>query len=365
MRVLPAVVLLCACQPGEPVAWVEGFGYGWTGFNHRVSHIGFAIVDDEAEIAIVGGTSTSNEDPVLPGECDPDACFELSTNDTADVDLRWVRVAPKKERTGVEWVDIVADADGETVTAVVPLDRKARGDVFAVIGGFVLDTDHAPSGGPSCYDPAYGWHPRRIAVTLGEPRLSGSRDAVEVDVTAIFEAGLSLEAERACIDAIATQALVPMGVQVVAIVGKDLAIDVADVTHDETYTWGCEDVSGFCLEPDPQPDPDLDDRPLDLDLSASVAGWTSFDFRFFAHDPDDRGAYLRTLSVAFDAEEGWASGHATNHSPVTQLSGFEYAFAGSIRAMTPADPPERGRIEANVPAEVDAEGEPSLHRFPL
>jgi hypothetical protein len=104
---------------------------------------------------------------------------------------------------------------------------------------------------------------------------------------------------------------------------------------------------------------------LDLDLESAAAGWSAFDFRFHPNDAEDRGAYLRTLSFAIDASAGEAAGTATNYSPVSQLSGFEYAFTGTIRSVALEEAPERGRVQEEIPAEVDAEGDPSPQRLPL
>jgi len=342
---------------------MEGFGFGWELFNHRVSYLAFEVTEDVARVSVVGGTSTTGIDPVLPEECDPDTCGELPFTDRAGVRVRWGRTSTRGVQFARGTASVIATAEGATAPLEIPLDHKGRGEAIAVVAGFTLDTDHPLSGGDACYDPAYGWHPRRIAVELGEPELSDDRRSVSVDVTGWFVAGYSLEDERQCVDEVAEQARVPIDVAVLAVVG-DRPVGTADVAHEESYTYGC--TSFPCLSPDPQPDPDLSARPLDLsDLEEPAVGWSKFDFRFHVDDPDDRGAYLRTLSVDADLAGGTASGHATNYSPGTQLSGFDYAFSGTVRGMEVGGELERGVVEETVTVDLEEDGTPVIHDLPL
>ncbi len=359
-----SIVLAAGCSAPAEATWPTGFGYGWSGFNHRLSFAHFGLDGDEAVVGVVGGTSTTGVEPVLPDGCDADTCDEFPVRDQAEVHVAWARVASKRVGFGRGVAAIVADADGETTRLVVPLERRARGEASAWITGLTVDTDHAPEGGEACYDPALGWHVRRLGVALEDVTLAADGRSVEVSVRASFEAGNSLESERECVDAIVPEARVPIAVEVLVIAG-DLARHEDEVAHGASYASGCEGSTGFCLNPDPQPDPDLADRPLDPALRGLAAGWSAFAFTFHDDDPDGRGAYLRTLSLGLDTEAGWASGHATNYSPFTQLSGFDYAFAGTVVGVALDDAPRTGEARDTIPAELDAQGRPTLFRLPL
>ncbi|MBW1878773.1 MAG: hypothetical protein JRJ84_10465 [Deltaproteobacteria bacterium] len=342
---------------------MEGFGFEWAFFNHRVSHLTFGVEGDAARVSVVGGTSTTGIDPVLPEQCDPDTCGELPFTDSAVVEVRWGRATSRKVHFARATATVVATAEGSTEALEVPLDRKGKGELIAVIAGFTLDTDYPLSGGEACYDPAYGWHPRRIAIELGEPELSSDGRSAVLDVTGWFTAGNSLEDERQCVDEVAAEAQVPIDVDVLVVVGNG-SIGTAQASHEETYSYGC--TSFPCLSPDPQPDPDLSVRPLDLfELEAPLVGWSRFDFQFHTDDPGDRGAYLRTVSVDADLAGGTASGHATNYSPATQLSGFDYLFSGTVRAMDVDGELERGVVEDTVTVDLKEDGTPVIHELPL
>ncbi len=331
---LLACCLLSACGSSESVQWVEGVGFEWDLFNHRLSYAELQVGDDAVDIVVVGGTSTTlsatGAPPDLSAECDPDEtesalpCDEFPFNDTAFVEIRTGRGSGSKVASGTGTVDVVADADGETTSIEIELSRKPKGDVIALIHGLTVDTDEPLADGPSCYDPAYGWHPRRIAVVLGEPSVDGMTVTVPVEVA--FEAGNSLEDERQCIDAVIEQARVAMtvGVQVIS-AGGDAVSET--VSHGQVFEY-----SGTAGSPGEQAAPDLSERTIDLAFDGPI-GWSAVDFRFHEDDPEDRGAYLRSMSFALDVSSTSASGAATNFSPGTQLSGFDYSFAGTVSAI--------------------------------
>lgn len=363
-----ACLLLLALLPGcnKPIqaTWPIGWSFGWASFNHRVSYIGYALSETAASTSIVGGTSTTNIDPPLPDGCDANTCQELPFTDKANVEVDWARVVSRKAAFGRATGQVVADAAGETQTVTVPLDRSARsGTVTAWITGFTVDTDHALSGGSACYDPASGWLPRHLAIGLANPTLSSDRQSATVDVSATFEAGYTLEDNRQCIDAVVPEALVPVSVDVLVVAGPfdPQRIQVADSM---SYTYGnC--TGAPCMDPDPQPDPDLSTRPLQIDPPGAAAGWTSFDFEFMTSFANDRGAYLRTWQVAFDPDAGWASGHATNYSPPTQLSGFDYNFTGEIDSVLLDSDVQRGSVSQQIPVKLDDNGRPVFSTLPL
>lgn len=362
----PALLLILAvlpaCSAPQTATWPTGWSYGWEGFNHRLSYAGYALTDTEASVAIVGGTSTTGIRPPLDDSCDPDTCKEYRAVDHANVQVDWARVTTRKATFGRATAQLVADAAGDSQTLTVPFDRHARGQVTAWITGFTIDTDHALSGGPACYDPASGWNPTHMAIQLDNAALASDGQSATVDVSAIFEAGKTLEDARQCIDAVNDQALVPISVDVLVVAGN-FEVATYPVSDSMSYTYGCTGIP--CTEPDPQPDPDLSQRPLVLDPAGAAAGWSAFDFRFHVDDPDDRGAYLRTFQVGFDASAGWASGHATNYSRVTQLSGFDYAFTGQIDAVDLGVDVEYGSVSDRIDVKLDDAGHPVFSTLPL
>jgi hypothetical protein len=367
VRAAPLLLLLAGCGGGESeIVTMEGFGYGWDLFNHRLSYLHAGVdagADDaggEASIAVVGGTSTTGVTPQLDDTCDPDTCGEFPFVDDSLVELRWARAVSRGVIVGTGTIDLAADADGDVQPLVIELPNRGDGDVVALIGKLVIDTDRPTSDGADhCYDPGYGWHPRRIAVQLGEPTLDGEGTSVSLDVNGFFEAGNSLEEERACIDEINELAVASMTVGVTVIVGAD---DVEQQDVLQGAAWECGDCP---YDPNEQPDPDPAERPLEMSAEGRIFGWSSLDWRFHADDPEGRGAYLRTLSFDVDADGGVASGHATNFSPATQLSGFDYAFEGVARGVAVSGDPSRGTIEATLPAELDDAGFPVVTTLPL
>ena len=80
------------------------------------------------------------------------------------------------------------------------------------------------------------------------------------------------------------------------------------------------------------------------------------DFQFHVDDAEDRGAYLRTIEYLADPVGGTAWGHATNYSPGTQLSGFDYAFSGTVVGVGFDGEVERGTASGTIEELVDEEG---------
>lgn len=350
------LVALGGCTSDVEVTWLEGFGFEWDLFNHRLSHLQFGLLPSQADVAMVGGTSTTGVSPELPAECDPDTCDEFPFFDEALVEVR-AATASLPVATGSATVDLEVGADGATATLEVPLDRRGKGDAIAILDGITLSTDHPLSGGASCYDPAYGWHPRRIRVALGEPVIDG--DVATVPVEAMFEAGESLESVRQCVDAVNDQAVVALTVGVRVIAGRG-APGSAAVSQTMEYRLG----DGGTTTPLPQDPPDLADRTVALAWTGPY-GWSTVDFSFHVDDPEGRGAYLRSLSFFLDPETSSASGHATNYSPGTQLSSFDYTFAGEARALDLGVTPTRRFAADTLEVELDGDGAPVVERLRL
>ena len=370
MRAVAPVVLLIGLGSGcggpeVEFGTVEGFSYGWDLFNHRVSHLEWGVVPGEepgsaeAAIGIVGGTSTTGFSEPVGEECG-DGCEEFPFRDDSLVKLDYAAIHTRKATVGTAEITLEVGADGGEGRLLVPLGSRGKGEAVAVITKLVVDTDHAlADGSEGCYDPEKGWHPRRIAVALGDAALDGTGEFVEVDVSAAFAAGNSLEDERQCVDAVNHLAVASVTVGVTAIAGE-VDASVQEVAHGLAYTYGNGPTN-----PDPQPDPDLADRPLDLRAEDRVFGWSALDWSFHVDDPAERGAYLRTLSFDADVETASASGHATNYSPITQLSGFDYEFSGTVRAIGVKGDIARRTVEETLPTEIGDDGEPVVSTFSL
>ncbi len=337
-----ALAVLAGCGGREEISWLEGFDYGWQLFNHRVSTLDVRVADGAATVAVVGGTSTTGV-PLgdLPQACDPDTCAEFPFVDTADVGVRWGS-AETRSAVGVGSITLEVGADGASGEVEVPLSRRAN-EATAVLNGFALTTAAAPI---ECYDPAFGWHPRRIRLSLGAATVDG--DVAIVPVEAIFEAGASLEAERACIDAVAAQAVVGVRLDVLVVGGSSSQATVAG-----SASFG---FSGSATDPGEQALPDPAAWDVGVAAERALVGWSTVDFQLHTTDPDGRGAYLRTLGFHADAVAGVAEGFATNYSPGTQLSGFDYTFEGVVEAVDLGADVNRGLLEVTYEIVLDDDG---------
>lgn len=348
---------LSGCAGPTSFEVASGFGYRWVGFNHRLAHASFSAGDPTA-VAVIGGASTTGVAPALDDGCDADTCKEFPFLDDADVWVEADRVTARGVATATGVLALEVGADGADGELRIAMDRVPKGGLDAWIAGFSLDTRHALSGGDACYDPAFGWMPREIGLSVGAP-VAGDGE-VRVPVSARFVAGESLEEVRACLDAVNEQAIADVEIEVAVAAGAITSARVP-VSHTLAYEYG-----DGPFDPAPQPAPDLSARPLDVPDGAAL-GWSSVHFDFHVGDPEGRGGYLRSLSwLATGADGGSASGHADNYSPATQISGFDYAFEGEVVTLVP----DRGevtrvRAAATLPAALDAGGVPILTELPF
>lgn len=353
---LPLLPLLAAGCFGEDVeiSWLRDLGFGWTGFNHRVSYLHFEVADDGLDMAVIGGASSTSYVPELPSGCDEETCSELPFIDTSSVTIGWGRTTTNLA-TGSTTATVVATPAGGETTVEIPLVGRGKGQAAVLLQALTVDTDYELSGGDDCYVPMLGWHPRRLAVSLEDPELSDDRRSVTVGLRAIFEAGYSFEEYRACQDEVVDRARVPITVQVLAVATPN-GLEHHDLAHQQYYEF-----SGNQFDPEEQPDPDLAERPLALSWDDAIAGWSAIDFHLHEDDPDLRGAYLRSLSVGLNVDQGWASGHATNYSPGTQLSDFSYRFEGEVTALEADSPVEWGQASFDeIEAELDDDARPVI-----
>lgn len=302
----------CSSQPvgGQEALWMQSAYFDWDLFNHRVSALRFGFAGDDAELAVVGGTSTTNTPADLEDVCDPSTCFELPFEDRAFTEFGWGRLVADEAAIGVGAVALEVPPGGASGTVDIALPDVPAGEITALLAGFALDTDRALSGEPACYRPEYGWHPRRFAIAIDAVSVDEATNVGTVEVSAQFDPGPSFEDERACIDDVVERSVVGVTVDVVLLVGVD-AVTTETVTSAADYPLG----PGGRLDPDPQPEV----APLPLVADAPVLGWSSLDFAFDS-GADGRGSYLRSLGVVL--EDGGAAGIATNFSPRTQLTGF-------------------------------------------
>lgn len=344
---LAACVGLSACSGGEEqeVVWLETAHYEWSFFNHRLSFLDVGVAEGDAWFTVIGGTSTTNVVTTLPAGCEAqeDSCREFPFADTAQVVLGRGRVATKHAAFGTGTAELVATDAGASTTLAIEVD--GTGEPTVVLRGFSFDTAHPLQGDSACYDPANGWHPTAIEVELGAPTLADG--VVEVEVSARFGAGATLDPDRQCIDDVHDRAQVPVTVDVLAVVADDPAV-TEQVQLGASYAF-----SGDAANPGEQTAPD----PVSIGLPAdALAGWTALRFAFNPADPDGRGAYLRTLGIALDGTS--ASGTATNYSPLTQLWAMEYAFEGELAAVDVGVAPTHERFEGEVAVRLEADGSP-------
>lgn len=358
MRWTLATLLLAGCAQEQSATWLEGFGYEWVLFNHRLSYLEVGVEEAEARMAVIGGTSTTGVRPELDEACDPDACREFPALDSSDAYVRWGRVNTRKATVGTGSATLLAGADGAETSLTIELPQRRRGEVTPLIQGLSIDTDAALSGTEAaCYDPANGWLPRRLAVSIDTADLAEDGRSVTLGISAAFEAGATLEDYRACIDEVLDRAQVAVTVDVVVLVGKG-DIERREVVWSDAWDLG---ESGF--QPDEQPDPETADRSLTFDLEDPVLGWRTVDFRFHQQIETDRGAYIRSLDLIADSTSGFVSGHATNYSPPTQLSGFDYLFRGVVQAVDVGAEVEHGEVLIEgLSTDVDEQGRPVITR---
>jgi hypothetical protein len=345
--------LLVGCQPQAEATWLTGYSFGWDGFNHRLSEFGVVSHPDPAvEVALVGGTSTTAivfEDP----DCVSDlACGELPLIDTSEVSVHWARATGP---FGAGQFQGEVSAQGVLGTIDISVRGGAKGTPVALISGLRIDTSPASAASRSCYDPRHGWNPTAIHVAVGEPeRTSRSRFAVPIE--ARFAAGRTLEAMRACLDEVVDEAVVGVTIDVA------LVFATGNVLHHSVRQQAEYDLGESNFNPDPQPPPD--DASIAVEMSGlGQMGWTELSYRFHVDHPEGRGAYLRTLSFDADPAAGTAFGHATNYSPISQTSGFDYVFEGVVAEFA-LDGVDRFEVETTgLPTTINGFGVAQYHRL--
>lgn len=346
--VLVGAALMGCGKPEQQGRSLERFGFAWDFFNHRISHLHVdASGDGPLGVAIVGGTSTTGVSAGLPPTCSASECQEFPFVDYSLVDMTVSTFSTGRAVVGEGSLTLLTGASGATGTIQVSLERRASGLVAPMIQGLTLDTSQALSSGEdACYNPAFGWHPRRIQVALGEGLLASDGRSVEIPVNVSFEAGNSLEDVRVCVDAVRDQAQVEITVKALVVVTRgDVGARAVDWSGSYAY-------SGSPTNPGDQPDPDPATRTDPWPVDEAIFGWQALDYRFHVNDPEDRGAYLRALRFEI-TPEGLVTGHANNLSLGTQLSGFDYTFSGSALAVEVGPDVTRATYTPRILAEQD------------
>ncbi|MBT3222886.1 MAG: hypothetical protein HN348_27735 [Proteobacteria bacterium] len=350
------LLLIPGCTgKAQSATWLEGLAFSWTSFNHRLSHLEVRLDQDEAELGLVGGTSTSGIVTVLPSGCDPGTCTEYPFYDDATMWVKWGKATTKAQFAHAS-LEVIATPDGGSASTTAVFDRRIKGDVTAILQGLRLSTDYALAGGDACYTPANGWLPTAMSLVIDEPVKTG-KDEVLVEVTAKFEAGPTLEENRACLDEVLDEVQVAIQVDVLLVATKK-SHESHTVSHYLAYEW-----NGDQIDPTPQPEPDQQEQSFDIAIEDALVGWSEIDFRF-QQEGEERGAYIRSLSVMADSA-GWASGHGSNYSPGTQLSAFDYEFSGVVRAVDVAAEVEGGTTDTLIDVLVDEEGIPQTTTMTL
>jgi hypothetical protein len=299
---------------------------------------------------------------VLDDGCESSTCGELPFLDYSTVDVRWGRVSEADARFLTATTTLQASAQGASAELVFELPRALSGEIVPLIQGFTIDTDTAlASGEESCYQPRNGWLPTRMGLALSEPIVAPDGLLATVTVQATFAAGLTHETLRECIDAVAADAAAEITVDVLLVVGA-----TERVTQSVNYTQEY-DFDGNVATPPEQPPPDEAARTLDVPMTDRMLGWRAFDFQFHTMMDDGAGAYLRSWSVDANPTDGVVSGHATNYSPFTQLTGFDYVFDGTVEIVDVGGQLETGEYAIDelepLPAELNAEGQPVVFEW--
>ncbi len=321
--------LLLACTEATPtpsVRLLSGLQYGWQGFNHRLSHLGVQVTDETITYAVVGGTSTTGVVPTYAEGCDEQTCKEFPFEDTADLVVSTTGLRDPNLSVARYSVVMRVGADGSTASVTLPWAELPVAQT-PVINGLVLESVGAAD---TCYDPSFGWLPTHLALKV-------EADGPNAVVTAAFESGLSAEEARACLDEAAPGAEAIVTVDVLGIAG----VTPTFAPLAQSASWN-QDGSELAEQRPPAPE--------DLDLF-NVRAFSALEWFFHEADVDSRGAYLRTLTA-----DSAGAASATNYSPGTQLSGFDYRFVGTVVGFDGEDDAERTDWALTYTPTLDVEG---------
>ncbi len=358
------ILALSACAPSldqAPAPVLSSFGFGWEDFNHRLSHLEVDAGVDGARVSIVGGTSTTAQVPdPLPAECTA-ACEEFPFVDHSLVELEVHVLASQRVALLPAEVTLEVGRDGADGTLRAELPKGVKGEGTVLLSGWSLDGGLPLSGGPSCYDPGYGWHLSRLALSLGA--VTERDGVVSAPVSVAVAAGNTHDPDRVCIDEVNDQMRAEVRVSAVFVVGSDVASADVPFSVAETYAF-----SGLASEPGEQPEPEPETLDWGLDDAPLTAGIAAMDWVFYpdVYDAgdDEQGAYLRTLRFGA-ATDGVARASATNYSPFTQLEGFDYAVEAVARGVVFDGDVDAWEVSGvRLETLLDEAGAPVVHDVP-
>jgi hypothetical protein len=348
---LVAGSILAGCnREATTASWLTGFDWRWQNSNHRLSSMVVEPVGADIDVAVVGGASTTGVVFNDNGCINAGTCWELPVADAANLSAQWSEVTTSDAVVINARVPLIVALGGAEQTIAVPLPRRfpANTPVTAFLSGLALATgDVVPDPAVSCYDPRHGWLLRELGAGVISAALTGDRRAVDVRVSGAFQAGASLEEERRCLDAAVAGAGIGLDLSVVVVVGGDEG-PVTDVAQAAIVPFDPEAPEAF-----------VDDDWTPWTISAGqIGGWTEVYWRFHYDDVDYRGAYLRGLTLAADADAGRAIGWATHDAPSVVLkSGFSFLFSGRLQTWTVDQAPAAHSASiAEMPALVDEAG---------
>jgi hypothetical protein len=358
------IVWWMGCAPAleqEPAAVLSSFGFGWEYFNHRLSHLEVAAGADAAQVAIVGGTSTTNQVvPDLPPAC-TSACEEFPFVDQSLVDLRVDVLASDRTALLPAEVTLEVGRDGAEGTLRASVPKGVKGNGAVLLAGLLLDGGLPLDGGPGCYDPSYGWHLSRLQLALGEATVRD--DLVTAPLTAAVAAGNTHDPDRVCIDEVNDQMRATVRVRAVFLVGE--GVEAADVSLADAREYPFSGNRSDPGDQEPAPDQVVDWGLADGPDTAGVAAmdWVFYPEVFGAGEAE-QGAYLRTLAFGADAA-GTARLAATNFSPGTQLEGFSYAVDAVARAVSFDGEVDRWSVDGvTLETQLEAGGAAVVHEIP-
>lgn len=349
---LVAVWIAAGCNQGATTAsWLTGFDWRWENSNHRLSALVVEPLGADIDVAVVGGASTTGVVFNDNGCVNSNTCWELPVTDATNLSAQWSEVTSSKAVVINARVPLTVVLGGAEETLAVPLPRRFNGGapVSAFISGLSLSTAEVPlDPSMSCYDTHHGWLLRELGAGVVSTEIAPGGKAVDVRVHASFQAGASLEEERRCLDAAVAGAGIGLDLSVVVVVGGDEG-STTDVGHSAIVPFDHGAPEGFSED---------DWTPWTI-AADEIGGWTEVYWRFHYDDPDYRGAYLRGLTLAADADAGRAIGWATHDAPASVLkSGFSFLFSGRLQtwAVDQASASHSASI-ALMPAELDEAGD--------
>lgn len=332
-------------------SWLTGFDWRWENSNHRLSAMVLEPVGADVDVAVVGGASTTAVVFNDNGCVNSNTCWELPVTDATNLSAQWSEVTSSKAVVINARVPLTVTLGGVEQTLAVPLPRRfsANAPVTAFISGLALSTaDVLPNPAESCYDPHHGWLLRELGAAVVSAELTADRRAVDVRVSGAFQAGASLEDERRCLDAAVAGAGIGLDLSVVVVAGGEEGA-VTDVAQSAIVPFDPGAPEAFT---------DADWTPWAV-AGDQIGGWTEVYWRFHYDDVDYRGAYLRGLTLAADADSGRAIGWATHDAPASVLkSGFSFLFSGRLQTWAVDQAPASHSASiAEMPAELDEAGD--------